>query len=75
MALYEERLRNICNTPVMDALDKAVTYLSDTEKMSRDQAAVEVIETICDLDSVWREYMVVEGIHKLKKLLRPIPPS
>lgn len=67
---YEERLRNVCDTPVLEALNKAAIYLSDSQKISRDQAAVQIVETVRELDSVWQEYVMMEGIDKLKGLLK-----
>ncbi len=67
---YEQRLKDVCSTPVIDALEKAVIYLSDSQKISRDQAAVQIIETVRELDSVWQDYVMMEGIDKLKTLLR-----
>lgn len=67
---YEERLKKVCNTPVMEALNKAATHLSETQKISRDQAAIQIIETVRELDSVWQDYVMMEGIDKLKVLLK-----
>ncbi|MBC7540614.1 MAG: hypothetical protein H7281_17450 [Bacteriovorax sp.] len=69
-ATYEERLAKICNSPVMNALLVAVDHLSDEEKMSKDHAAVQLIETIRELDSIWNDYVLMEGIGKLKELLK-----
>lgn len=66
---YEERLREICQTPVFKALGKAVIHHSDTQKISRDQAAMDIIETISQLNSIWSEYITTEGIDRLKKNL------
>ena len=74
---YEERLKSICKTPVLEALNKAAIYLSDSQKISRDQAAVQIVEAIRELDSIWQGYVVMEGIDKLKGLLKgnAPPPS
>ena len=72
---YEERLRKVCDTPVLEALNKAATYLSDSQRVSRDQAAVQIIETVRELDSVWQEYVMIEGIGKLKGLLKEAKSS
>ena len=66
---HEDKLRDVCQTPVFEALDKAAIYLSDSQKISRDQAAIEIIETINKLNSIWGEYIMIEGIDKLKKTL------
>ena len=69
-ATYEERLAKICNSPVMDALLVAIEHLSDDQKVSKDHAAVQMIETIRELDSIWNDYVLMEGIGKLKELLK-----
>ncbi len=67
---YEDRLKKVCATPVMEALNKAAIHLSETQKISRDQAAIQIIETVRELDSVWQDYVMMEGIDKLKGLLK-----
>lgn len=67
---YEDRLKKVCETPVMEALNKAAIHLSETQKISRDQAAIRIIETVRELDSVWQDYVMMEGIDKLKVLLK-----
>jgi len=69
-ATYEDRLAKICNSPVMDALLVAIEHLSDDQKVSKDHAAVQMIETIRELDSIWNDYVLMEGIGKLKELLK-----
>ena len=69
-ASYEERLAKICNSPVMNALLVAVDHLAEEEKMSKDQAAISIIETVRELDSIWNDYVLMEGIGKLKDLLK-----
>jgi len=69
-ASYEERLAKICNSPVMSALLVAVDSLAEEEKMSKDQAAISIIESIRELDSIWNDYVLMEGIGKLKDLLK-----
>lgn len=67
---YEERLGKICASPVMNALLVAVDHLSEDQKISKDHAAVQLIETIRELDSIWNDYVLMEGIGKLKDLLK-----
>ncbi len=69
-ASYEERLAKICNSPVMNALLVAVDSLAEEEKMSKDQAAISIIETLRELDSIWNDYVLMEGIGKLKDMLK-----
>ncbi len=67
---YEDRLNTICGDPVMVALNKAIVYLSDSQSISRDEAASKIVETIRELDNVWNDYVMMEGIEKLKSLLK-----
>jgi hypothetical protein len=67
---YEERLSKICNSPAIDAFHKSIAYLSENQKISKDQAALQLIETIRELDSIWSDYVVMEGIDRLKGLLK-----
>lgn len=67
---YEERLKVICNSPVMDAINKSIVSLSDSQKISRDQAAVMLIETLRELDKIWEDYVLMEGIDRLKSILK-----
>ncbi len=67
---YEERLSKICSSPVMKSLEVAVNHLAEEQKISRDQAAVQIVETIRELDSIWNDYVLMEGIGKLKDILK-----
>lgn len=69
-ATYEDRLGKICHSPVMSALLVAVDHLAEDQKISKDHASVQIIETIRELDSIWNDYVVMEGIGKLKDLLK-----
>ena len=67
---YEERLTSICNRPAMEALVTSVSQLAESEKISRDQAAIQLIDTMRDLESIWNDYVMMEGINNLKSLLK-----
>lgn len=67
---YEERLAEVCQTPVMKALSVAIVSLSESQKISRDQAAVLIVEAVRDLDQIWNDYILMEGMNKLKELLK-----
>ena len=71
---YEERLNTICNSPAIEAINKSVASLAESQKISRDQAAIQIIEAIRELDSIWTDYVTMEGIDKLKSILKG-PPS
>ncbi len=67
---YEDRLSKACNAGAIEALSMATTYLADAKKISRDQAAMQLVETIRELDTIWNDYVMMEGISKLKDVLR-----
>lgn len=67
---FEERLNQVCNSPVIEILNKSITQYAETQKMSRDQAALQVIEAIRELDCIWSDYVAMEGIDRLKNLLK-----
>ncbi len=69
-ASYEERLGKICQSPVMNALLVAIDHLSEDQKISKDHASVQLVETLRELDSIWNDYVLMEGIGKLKELLK-----
>ena len=69
-SFYEERLVAICQHPAIKALNVAVAHLSSTQKISQDQAAIELIEAVRELDNVWDDYVKMEGLTKLKELLK-----
>ncbi len=67
---FEERLQNVWNSPVVEILNKTIAQYSEIQKISRDQAALQVVEAIRELDSIWSDYIVMEGIERLKEQLR-----
>ena len=67
---FEDRLAQTCERPAIKALSIAISSLSESQKISRDQAAMQIVETIRDLDSVWNDYVMMEGIGKLKEFLK-----
>ena len=71
---FEERLSNVCKQTTIQAITIAVNHLSQTEKISRDQAAILIIETIRDLEKNWTDYLLMEGIGKIKENLKGNKP-
>ncbi len=67
---YEDRLKEACSRPAIKALGAAVTQLSETQKISRDQAAIQLIESIKELETIWTDYVMMEGINNLKNILK-----
>ena len=72
---YEDRLAKVCDDPAIKYLSQAITDLSENEKISRDSAAIKITELIKDLDSIWSDYITMEGIDNLKNLLRNSTPK
>ena len=67
---FEDRLADTCESPAIKAISVAISTLADSQNISRDQAAMQIVETIRDLDSIWNDYVMMEGIGKLKDLLK-----
>jgi hypothetical protein len=67
---YEARLQDLCKSPALKAINKAISQLSEEEKISRDQASLMVVETLRELDSIWNDYVIMEGLDRLKTLLK-----
>jgi hypothetical protein len=67
---FESKLTTVCASPVMSSLIVAIDHLSETQKISKDHAAIQIVETIRELDSIWNDYVLMEGIGKLKEILK-----
>ena len=67
--VFEHRLNELSNSPAIKAFDKAITFLAEDEKISRDQASVLLIDTLRELDGIWDDYVTLEGIDRLKTYL------
>ena len=48
----------------------AITQLSNDLDISRDQAAILIVDTIKELESSWNDYLLMEGIEKNKRKLK-----
>ncbi len=70
---YEERLSETCQTPAIKALSLAITHLSEGQRISHDQAAMQIVEAVRELDSIWTDYVMMEGLGKLRELLKDSP--
>jgi hypothetical protein len=70
---YEDRLSKACSSPAVKALELAISQLAELQKISRDQAAIEIIETVRDLDKIWSDFLMMEGITKTKEMLKTNP--
>jgi uncharacterized Zn finger protein (UPF0148 family) len=72
---YEERLAKINNSPAIEMINKSISMLAESQKISRDQAALQIIESIRELDNIWTDYVTMEGIDRLKNLLKGNPST
>ncbi|MCB9094882.1 MAG: hypothetical protein H6621_07420 [Halobacteriovoraceae bacterium] len=66
---YEERLKKVCDSPVIETLNRAISDLAESQGVSKDQAAQLIIDTVKELDSIWNDYVMMEGIDRLRSLL------
>lgn len=66
---YEERLKEVCDSPAVAHLNVAIKSLAESKNVSKDQAAQMIVQTIRDLDRIWSDYVTMEGIDKLKTML------
>ncbi len=69
---YEKRLKAISGSAVLTSINKAIEHLAQLQKISKDQAAIQIVETIRELDSVWTDYVQMEGIERLKDLVKQV---
>lgn len=67
---YEDRLNTTCRGPAIKAISQAISLLAESEKISYDQAAIQIVETIKELDVIWTDYVLMEGINNIKKMLK-----
>lgn len=67
---YEERLTKINQSPAIEAINKSISLLAESQKISRDQAALQIIDAVRELDAIWTDYVTMEGIDRLKSMLR-----
>ncbi|AYF45926.1 MULTISPECIES: hypothetical protein [Halobacteriovorax] len=67
---YEDRLSQACNSSAIAAISNAIEQLAETDRISYDQAAIKIVETIKELDQVWTDYVLMEGINNIKKMLK-----
>ena len=67
---YEERLNRTCDKPAVKAISIAISHLAESQKISYDQAALDIVETVKELEKIWSDYINMEGINNLKSLLK-----
>ena len=70
---FEKKLYNSCKKPAVNALGFAISHLSETENISRDQAAYLIVECVRELNDGWKDYLLMEGLSKIKENLKDSP--
>ena len=70
---FEKRLYISCKKPAINALGFAISHLSESQNISRDQAALLIVESIRELDDSWNDYLLMEGLGKIKENLKDSP--
>ena len=66
---HQDRLEAVCKSPSMEAISKSIIYLANELDITRDEASVQIVETILELSSIWSEFITLEGVDRLKKSL------
>ena len=66
---FEDRLAEACSSSAIKALSNAINRLAEDENISFDQAAIKVVDTVRELDKIWSDYIMTEGLGKLKTML------
>ncbi len=66
---YEERLKEVCASPALASLEKAINNLAQEANVSNDQAAQMIVGLVRDLESIWEDYVMMEGIDSIKNML------
>lgn len=64
------KLSRIAESPAMSALDMAISELAINQKITKDQAALDIVSVIKELDHLWTNYLILEGSDKLKNSLK-----
>ncbi len=67
---FEERLMKLSSSPAVEHLNRSIAQLAESQKISKDQAALLIVESIRELDAIWSDYVLMEGIDRLKSILR-----
>lgn len=67
---FEKRLYNSCKKPAINALGFAISHLSESLNISRDQAAFLIVESVRELEQSWNDYLLMEGLSKVKDSIK-----
>lgn len=64
-----QEIFGLVDTPAFQALMASVQQLSTTQGISEKEAAEELIATFRKLDRLWGEYLIKEGIDRVRRPL------
>jgi len=67
---YEERLAKTCGSEAVESISVAIDHLAQKLNVSRDQATMQIVDVIRELDTIWNDYLVMEGLSNLKDSLK-----
>ena len=65
----QERMSKIAESSEMEALDIAINEFAKKQKVTKEQAAIRFVSTLRELDSIWNQYLLIEGSDRLKENL------
>lgn len=62
----DPELQRLMGTPAFRAILSAVRELAVTENLDEQEAAERIVTTVRRLDQLWREYLIREGLERLR---------
>lgn len=63
---FSKRLQALVGTPAFHAILHAVKHMADSEGCSEKEAAESIIATFKQLETVWKDYVYLEGVQRLR---------
>lgn len=65
----QARMTKIAESDEMEAFDAAISEFAKKQKVTKEQAALKFVSTLRELDSIWNQYLLIEGSDRLKESL------
>lgn len=65
----QARMTQIAESDEMEAFDAAISEFAKKQKVTKEQAALKFVTTLRELDSIWNQYLLIEGSDRLKESL------
>ncbi len=63
---FSKRLQALVSTPAFLAILHAMKHLAQSEGISEKEAAESIIATFKQLETVWKDYVYLEGVQRLR---------